>query len=292
MAELERTRRLSGSGFTLVEVLVVAGIIALLMGVLLPVMVKAREAGRRSTCSNNVRQIGQALLAYATEHKGELPRIRWLKNAPAYPDNVKPPLADAPDPFAVQYYNDNAAALFLLIRQDRLQPRQFICPSTEDVPDDLGGKSPQERSSFTKNSPDGEGVRTRSYSYARLYPTPQGQEAGFTNNIQRMSPDFVLLADYGLPKCALTQDIGKWPDPGRAGNSLNHRQAGQNVLHADGRVTWETTNRCGQQMPRHPTDPDNDKFKGPDNIYKGYNGNFCADELAGTVSDSVLEEPI
>ncbi|TWU22526.1 putative major pilin subunit [Novipirellula galeiformis] len=55
----------SKSGFTLIEMLVVISIIAILAALALPALAKAREAARRSTCSNNLRQFGIGLLTYA-----------------------------------------------------------------------------------------------------------------------------------------------------------------------------------------------------------------------------------
>jgi prepilin-type processing-associated H-X9-DG protein/prepilin-type N-terminal cleavage/methylation domain-containing protein len=60
-------------GFTLVELLVVIGIIALLIGILLPVLGKARESANRARCAANMRSAAQAMQLYVVDSKGWLP---------------------------------------------------------------------------------------------------------------------------------------------------------------------------------------------------------------------------
>jgi prepilin-type processing-associated H-X9-DG protein/prepilin-type N-terminal cleavage/methylation domain-containing protein len=66
-----------GQGFTLIELLVVVGIIALLLGILLPTFSNARESSRAVNCLSNLRQIVAAANAYVVTNEGRYPIAQW-----------------------------------------------------------------------------------------------------------------------------------------------------------------------------------------------------------------------
>jgi prepilin-type N-terminal cleavage/methylation domain-containing protein/prepilin-type processing-associated H-X9-DG protein len=72
-AKASRPSRPCRCAFTLAELLVVIGIIAIIIAIMLPALARAREYSKRAACLSNLRSLGHAMLMYANENRGWLP---------------------------------------------------------------------------------------------------------------------------------------------------------------------------------------------------------------------------
>jgi type II secretory pathway pseudopilin PulG len=237
------------AAFTLVELLVVIGIVVLLLSVFIPYFSSIVEASNRTQCAENLRKIGFALSEYARSHDGQFPRVRYdaEANPHGYTAFTGP---DAADPFVDGggvSPNDVTASLWLLVRNGYITSDYspvsavFICPSTADTSDPITGGnaiSARQRSNFRMPS-------NLSYSYA----SPFSNATGYGMIDFYLKPQFAILADRN-------PGIGRGSDvtgPSHSAtelqmaqaNSRNHNRAGQNVLFADMHAEFKSTPYCG-----------------------------------------------
>jgi len=89
------SRRRRQRGFTLIELLVVISIIGILVGLLLPAINQAREAGRRAQCMNNMRNIVLAIIGYENQNNAFPPSAMYAEDATTYGNlSANPPVLD------------------------------------------------------------------------------------------------------------------------------------------------------------------------------------------------------
>lgn len=232
-------------GFTLVELLVLLGILLVIGSIFLPYVTWLRESNSRLVCADHLRQINGALKSYAGENRGAFPRTTYdeANNPNGWTAFTGP---DSPDPFldgSAVKPNDVTASLFLLIRTGKLESAGvFVCPSTDDRRDILAGErgqvvEPISRSNFRS-------ADNLSYSYAHPFSIAPGYR------LDEYRPAyFVLMADRN-PGRSSGRDVTAVKETDGAlslarGNSKNHGGAGQNVLFASGAVEFMSTPFCG-----------------------------------------------
>jgi len=249
-----------GNKFTLIDC--VAGLLIVMLSAawLISADVKELKTRNRIKCASNLRMIGQAMLLYANENRGQFPRTPSENKATEKPvwgtpyEGNKDLGAGDADPFVKDTadnakfkpaLNDVSAAIYMLLRTEDITAAVFVCPSTIQTAWDFGGEKGFAVNRWS-NWQGKEGIlKHLSYSMQNPYISRPALSKGLKWN-NAIAADFAVFGDMNPGVDLLTQLKLTTPaEEMRKGNSINHGQDGQNLLYGDGHVEFQMTPFAG-----------------------------------------------
>jgi hypothetical protein len=214
-------------GATLTDVIIVLVALVLVGGGLLPrVTCRSRETANRVKCASQLKQVAQALLAYAGDNGGAFPRGRWYQSTSATTHYSG---FNAQDTFAPAVLpNDVTAALFMLVRGTYATPNEFYCPSADATPWNVAAGNVTTYANFP-------GRAHLSYGINNPY---MPEKFGHRWDNAR-SAEYAVAADMSPGGVAMsTVPVTASAAQMRAVNSPNHDRDGQCVLFGDAHVEF------------------------------------------------------
>lgn len=128
------------TGFTLIEILASACIIALLAALVFPALTRTIESSRTAACASHLREIGKGLFAFAADHDGTLPPAK--DNTKLWPDRTFM--------FQVGSYLDNGSAKTTAQKNKQCFDGVFRCPGKKDW--NLAGPTDRQKTSYGMNT--------------------------------------------------------------------------------------------------------------------------------------------
>jgi prepilin-type N-terminal cleavage/methylation domain-containing protein len=231
-------KRRNRNGFTLVELLVVIGIIAVLVGILLPTLSRARESAKRTSCASRLREIVNVVHIYANENRSKVP--------PGYRDNN-------PEEHTI-WISQGTYDIFTRKLQN---PRMLACPSFEESQPAkpkpigwvlgyayLGGHEQLRKNTDPEDWKSVMRLGEKS-NYAAVSPTGTMPIACDFNDWSPTNQG----GDGWLAVAHPYRGAGGWYDGVGSQSPTDRRSVGGNVAYVDGSVVW----RHLKEMSEHQT---------------------------------------
>jgi len=219
------------SAFTLIELLVVIAIIAILAGMLLPALARAREEGRRAVCKSNLGQLAKACTAYSEPHGDFWPSYAGTSWTSSFMTASTEEGVGTLDHCGL----DPQTSVAILYPAYIDNPKVFGCPSTEDSPEVHIKLDP------TPTTGQG-GSYWKTFGSAGKSATPvAGVGPKQYNTWCSYAYDYQLHFRDVTPGTAVAADMDGSTSTDHDSETGNH-STGQNVMYFDSHVQWKATN--------------------------------------------------